>query len=130
MSIQAESRILLKKHTSMNIEKLKFPIGKFQQPETITDMHILKWIMDLETFPSKLEKLVSNLSKEELEYTYRPNSWTIKQVIHHCADSHLNSLMRFKLALTEDNPTIKHYDENSWATLVDYNDDIDIRLSN
>jgi hypothetical protein len=74
--------------------------------------------------------LTSHLGKEELKWKCRPEGWTIKQVIHHCSDSHINSIIRFKLALTEDNPTIRPYREERWAELDDsINDDISISLS-
>ena len=76
-------------------------------------------------FLPKLKLYVPRLSVEELNLPYRPDGWTIKQVVHHCADSHMNSLIRFKLALTEDQPTIRPYFEDRWATLVDsLSDDI------
>ena len=71
-----------------------------------------------------MEVLVKDLSPLELDYIYRPGGWTIKQVVHHCADSHMNSLIRFKLALTEDLPTIKPYFEERWAELADYHNPI------
>ena len=113
----------------MDIEKLKFPIGKFIKPEIISNLDVLTWIETIEMFPSKLINMISNLSVEELNWKYRPQGWKIKQVIHHCADSHINSFIRFKLALTEDNPTIKPYDEATWATLIDGDcDDISASL--
>lgn len=103
----------------MNLEKLKFPIGLFNPPTQITQDNLNRWISDFESFPQALEQMVSTLSQEQLEWKYRPNGWSIKQVIHHCADSHMNSLIRFKLALTEENPTIRPYYEDRWANLLD-----------
>ncbi|MFD2033600.1 YfiT family bacillithiol transferase [Belliella marina] len=103
----------------MEIEKLKFPIGKFDKPTTITKNIVEQWIDDISTFPARLTGEVINLTDEQLDTEYRPNGWTIRQVIHHCADSHMNSLTRLKLALTEDEPTIKPYFEERWAELVD-----------
>ncbi|MGY6560100.1 MAG: YfiT family bacillithiol transferase [Nitritalea sp.] len=103
----------------MDIEKLKFPIGKFDPPTTITKENIKKWISDISTFPKRLASEVLNLTDEQLDTPYRPNGWTIRQVVHHCADSHMNSLTRLKLALTEDQPTIKPYFEERWAELPD-----------
>ncbi len=108
---------------NFDIEKLKFPIGDFTKPKTITDLDIKNWIVDITLFPLRIKKLTENLSIEQLNWIYRPEGWSIKQVIHHCADSHMNSLIRFKLALTEDNPTIKPYNEAKWAELVDGNED-------
>ncbi|WP_262731931.1 MULTISPECIES: YfiT family bacillithiol transferase [Gaetbulibacter] len=109
--------------TTEALQKLKYPIGTFKKPELITQDHITSWINDIEQLPSTLEALTKNLTKEELNWVYRPDGWTIKQVVHHCGDSHLNSIIRFKLALTEDAPTIKPYLENRWAELPDSTDD-------
>jgi hypothetical protein len=105
------------------LETLKFPIGHFAKPDLITEKEIENWMETIEMFPSKLKNMVSDLSVEELNWVYRPEGWKIKQVVHHCADSHMNSFIRFKLALTEDNPIIKPYEEAIWATLVDGNCD-------
>lgn len=110
---------------NFNLEKLKFPIGKYQKPDSISENDIKTWIASIENFPIKIKKLTSTLSVEELNWVYRPEGWTIKQVIHHCADSHINSFVRFKLALTEDTPTIKPYEEAKQAELADgISDDI------
>lgn len=101
------------------IEELKYPIGKFIKPKRITADLLAKSINDIQTFPVKLSKAVAGLTKNQLNTKYRPNGWTIRQVINHCADSHMNSLVRFKLALTEKKPTIKPYFEDRWAELVD-----------
>lgn len=103
----------------MDLEKLKYPIGKPQIPTHISANHISDWITVLELFPSKLKALVENLSEEQLDTAYRPGGWTIRQVIHHVADSHHNSYTRFKWALTEDQPIIKAYFEDRWAELFD-----------
>jgi len=104
-----------------NIEELKYPIGKFQAPVTIDNIQIKEWIETIERFPRKLSYEVLNLTQIQLEKQYRPNGWTIRQVVNHCADSHINSFIRFKLALTEDVPTIKPYFEDLWAELPDSN---------
>jgi len=104
---------------NINIEKLKFPIGEFKKPAIISAEQIEIWISDIEQFPKKLDALVSNLTKEKLNWTYRPFGWTIQQVVHHCADSHINSFCRFKLSLTEDTPLIRPYFEDKWAELPD-----------
>ncbi|MGL5113132.1 MAG: YfiT family bacillithiol transferase [Flavobacterium sp.] len=101
------------------IENLKFPIGKFEKPTTITNAILEKWIEDIAAFPARLNSEVINLTNKQLDTQYRPNGWTIRQVVHHCADSHMNSLIRLKLALTEDEPTIKPYFEERWAELAD-----------
>jgi hypothetical protein len=104
----------------MNLETLKFPIGRFQKPSLINDSEIENWIADIVSFPIKLQAEVSNLTEEQLLLTYRPEGWNIRQIVHHCADSHMNSFIRFKLALTEVVPTIKPYFEDRWAELADY----------
>ena len=106
----------------MTIEQLKYPIGTFSVPQSITAEAISDWISDIQEFPKTMVSLVENLSAKELNIPYRPEGWNIKQVVHHCADSHMNSIIRFKLALTEDSPTIRPYYEDRWATLVDGND--------
>ena len=112
----------------MNTEHLRFPIGPFIAPEEITKQDLHGWIYDFELFPTRLEELIENMAIEELNWKYRPGGWSVKQVIHHCADSHMNSMMRFKLALTEDNPVIRPYYEDRWAELVDSRSD-DVRAS-
>ena len=104
---------------SSDLNELKYPIGKFKMPETIEKEQMIQWVDIIDTFPKSLTKLVVKLSEQELNYRYRPGGWTIRQLIHHCADSHMNSFIRFKLALTEDSPVIKPYDEASWAELPD-----------
>ena len=101
------------------LETLRYPIGKFQKPGTITDDLINKWIDALEEFPDRLAKQVSGLTNGQLETPYRPGGWTVRQLVHHIADSHHNSYIRFKWALTEDTPVIKVYNEKKWAELHD-----------
>lgn len=106
----------------IDIEQLKYPIGQFQKPAIITTEQIEEWTKIIENFPSKLNEEVKNLTEDELQKQYRSNGWTITQVVNHCADSHMNSLIRFKLTLTEETPTIKPYFENLWAELADSKD--------
>lgn len=103
----------------INLEKLRYPIGEFVCPAEITTSDINNWIEIIEEFPSKLKNQVEELSNTDLQKTYRPNGWTIAQVVNHCSDSHMNSFIRFKLALTENSPTIKPYFEDRWAELRD-----------
>jgi hypothetical protein len=105
--------------TNEALEKLKYPIGKFEAPDIIDSQILKSWISDIEAFPQHLETLIIPLITANLNLSYRPNGWTVKQVVHHCADSHMNALIRFKLALTEDAPIIKPYHEDKWANLVD-----------
>ncbi len=102
-----------------DIEILRYPIGKFQQPEQIGKEQLDNWIKIIDEFPKILKNEVENITEKELAKPYRPNCWTITQVVNHCADSHMNSFIRFKLALTEETPTIKPYIENLWAELSD-----------
>ncbi len=101
------------------LQQLQYPIGHFNIPVEITKAQIAQWIKILENYPTRLETLVVNLSPEQLETPYRPEGWTVRQVIHHLADSHHHSYTRFKWALTEDKPVIKAYDEKEWSTLFD-----------
>ncbi len=101
------------------LEQLRYPIGKFQVPVTITDAHISEWIAVLEALPSELQALVKDLTDVQLETPYRPGGWTVRQLVHHIPDSHHNSYIRFKWAMTEETPLIKAYDENAWSNLFD-----------
>lgn len=112
-----------------DIESLRYPIGRLKLPDEIQDDQIREWIRTIEIFPSKIRELTESLSVEELDWRYRPDGWTIRQVVHHCADSHMNSITRFKLALTEEVPTIKPYLEDKWAELPDSKAPISISLS-
>jgi hypothetical protein len=104
---------------NMALEKLKYPIGKFENPKEVTGAMFRHYISDISTFPQRLRNEVMTLSDLQLNTTYRPGGWTIKQVINHCADSHVNAFTRLKLTLTEDKPTIKPYYEDRWAELPD-----------
>ena len=104
---------------STNLESLRYPIGKFKSPDLISDEQLEEWIDILESFPKKLESLVSSLNDEQLDTPYRDGGWTIRQVVHHLSDSHHHSYIRFKWALTEDKPVIKYYFEDRWAELQD-----------
>jgi DinB superfamily len=101
------------------MEDLRYPVGKFQMPEGVTPDQRRQFIDEIAQTPARLRLAVSGLSPEQLETAYRPGGWTVRQVVHHLPDSHLNSYIRFKLALTEDEPTIKPYDEGRWAELID-----------
>ena len=103
----------------MELEQLKYPVGKFDYVKTISFADVPTAIQTIAEFPVKLTVLVESLTPEQLATPYRPGGWTAAQVVHHLADSHSNALIRFKLTLTEDNPTIKPYMENLWAELAD-----------
>ncbi|MFL0585003.1 YfiT family bacillithiol transferase [Solibacillus silvestris] len=100
---------------------MKYPIGSFQFDDEITSSVISEWIDEIEDLPRLLQDTVKNLDDEQLNTPYRSGGWTVRQVIHHVADSHMNAYVRFKLALTEEKPVIKPYDETKWAELEDYN---------
>ena len=101
------------------LEQLKYPIGRFKNPENFTPEFLENCISVIENFPENLRREVINLSDNQLDTPYRENGWTVRQVVHHCADSHINSILRFKLALTEEKPTIKPYFEDRFAELAD-----------
>ncbi len=98
---------------------LSYPIGKYAEPESITPALIAQWIDEIEAAPAQLRQAVHGLDDAQLDTPYRPGGWTVRQVVHHVPDSHLNSYVRFKLAVTEPEPTIKPYDEAKWAELPD-----------
>ncbi|HMG33520.1 MAG TPA: putative metal-dependent hydrolase [Blastocatellia bacterium] len=98
---------------------LRFPIGKAQLERDLTGARRRELIDQIAAAPENLRKAVLGLKEEQLDTEYRPGGWTVRQVVHHVPDSHLNSYIRFKLALTEDEPTIKPYDEAAWAELLE-----------
>ena len=100
-------------------QDLRFPTGKFQRPAELDAVGRAKAIEIIAGTPARLRAAVGGLSDEQIETPYRPGGWTVRQVVHHVADSHLNAYIRFKLALTEDVPTIKPYEEALWAELAD-----------
>jgi hypothetical protein len=106
----------------MTEQDLRFPIGPFKRPDTITKDMLAVWISDISSFSARLKQEVAHLDNVQLDTRYRPDGWTIRQVVHHCADSHTNSITRFKLALTEDRPTVRPYFEDRWAELADCKD--------
>lgn len=107
---------------------LRYPVGKFQRIENITESQRRGFIDAIAETPAKLKAAVAGLNDQQLDTPYRPDGWTVRQVVHHLADSHLNSFVRFKLALTEQEPIIKPYDEKRWAELPDSKTPIDLSL--
>lgn len=105
--------------TNQELQALKYPIGGLSFPKEISTAMMQEWIDNIASFPNQIKTAIEGLNEAELNWIYRPDGWTIKQVIHHCADSHMNAFIRFKLALTEEIPTIKPYLEASWAQLAD-----------
>ncbi len=104
----------------MTLEQQRYPIGRFQAPKNISDKLLNEAITILEIFPENLNTMVHGMDNDMLNKLYREGGWSIRQVVHHLADSHHNSYTRFKWALTEDNPVIKAYDETAWAEVGDY----------
>ncbi len=102
-----------------NILTLKYPIGKFTFKEDAASETRKIFIQEIAYTPAKLKEAVINLDDKKLDTPYRPEGWTIRQVVHHLPDSHMNAYVRMKLALTEDEPTIKTYEEHKWAELKD-----------
>lgn len=102
------------------MEKLKYPVGEFSLEEKPGKAQLQLFIGVIKKLPEKLSDSVKELNDEQLDTRYREGGWTIRQVIHHIGDSHANAYIRFKLALTEDNPTIRPYFEDRWAELEDY----------
>lgn len=103
----------------MDYNDLKYPIGRYEKPALITPVHRQFYIADMENMPRRMRNETEHLTDAQLDTPYRENGWTLRQVVHHCADSHINSFTRFKLSLTEDKPIIKSYREERWAELPD-----------
>lgn len=98
---------------------LRYPIGEFKYEAPLTDTERQACLAIIEETPARMRAAVAGLNEEQLDTAYRPEGWTVRQVVHHVPESHLNSYIRFKLALTEDEPTIKPYYEDRWAKLDD-----------
>lgn len=98
---------------------LRFPVGKYEAREKLTDENRKQILAQLAETPKRLRAAVAGLSREQLNTPYRDGGWTVQQVVHHLADAHMNAYTRFKLALTEDEPTVKPFDEARWAELSD-----------
>ena len=101
------------------VEKLRYPIGKFSFDADVTPEKRRTWIQEIDRLPRELRRAVSGLSPRQLDTPYREGGWTVRQLAHHLADSHMNSFIRWKLALTEPTPTIKPYDQDAWVTTGD-----------
>ena len=107
---------------------LRYPIGKSAIPEIISDTYLKEAIEAIRTTPERLAKAIEGLNDQQLDTPYRPDGWTVRQVVHHVPDSHANSYVRFHWALTEDDPRIKVYKEGSWANLA-YNQSMPVDVS-
>jgi len=101
------------------MDDLRYPIGRHQRPAALTDDQRRAAIDAIAATPGNLRAAIRGLDDSQLDTPYRPGGWTVRQVVHHVPDSHMNAYTRFKLALTEDTPTIKPYNEAEWAKLVD-----------
>ncbi|MHA4847276.1 YfiT family bacillithiol transferase [Flavitalea antarctica] len=96
----------------------RYPIGKYME-KPFSEVQRKQWLSDIRYLPGQIEHSIQNLDEAQLDTPYREGGWTIRQVVHHVADSHMNAYIRFKLGLTENNPTIKPYEEALWAELAD-----------
>ena len=103
----------------MTAADLRYPIGPFAAPSRLDAAARADAIETIAATPARLREVVADLSDAQLDTPYRPGGWTVRQLVHHVPDSHLNAYIRFKLSLTEDHPTIKPYDQEAWATLAD-----------
>jgi uncharacterized damage-inducible protein DinB len=112
------------------VTDLRFPIGKHKREENLTPARRSALIEIIAGTPQKLREALHGLSAGQLDTPYRPGGWTVRQVVHHMPDSHLNAYIRFKLALTEEQPTIKPYEEDRWAELPDtFNTPVEVSLA-
>ena len=100
-------------------DEIRFPVGDFVIAPAVTDEKRRRWIAEIAQAPTKLRGALAGLSEDQLNARYREGGWTLRQVVHHLADAHVNGFARFKLALTEDNPPIKTYEEALWAETID-----------
>ncbi len=96
----------------------RYPIGEYV-PKPFSIEQKIEWLADIKFLPLQIENAILNLDESQLQTPYREGGWTVHQLVHHVADSHMNAYIRFKVGLTEDNPTIKPYDENEWTKLHD-----------
>lgn len=101
---------------------LRYPVGKYERRDTLTPDERTSMIAEIAETPARMRKAIAGLTDSQLETPYREGGWAVRQVVHHVPDSHLNSYTRFKLALTEEHPTIRPYDEAKWAELSDSRD--------
>lgn len=102
----------------LDLDLLRYPIGRYES-KPFSEQQKDAWLNDIKFLPQLLENAISNLDEAQLQTPYRGGGWTVQQVVHHVADSHMNAFCRFRLGLTEENPTIRPYDESAWAKLSD-----------
>lgn len=136
MALNAHNRLFLpllivyRKYQISNFNSMtdpRYPIGKFE-PQPFSEKQKAAWLADIQFLPRLVEQAIENLDEAQLKTPYRDGGWTVQQLVHHIADSHMNAYIRFKLGLTETNPTIKPYAEQEWALLAD-NDLVPINVS-
>jgi len=122
-------RIPVRNWYSGHMSDLRYPIGRFQYAGAGSEEQRRDLITRIENLPARLRAAVAGWSDEQLDTPYRPDGWTVRQVVHHVADSHINSYVRFRLALTEDTPAVKGYDQEAWAKLPDCAAPVDVSLA-
>ncbi len=110
-------------------EDLRFPIGKYDKDTKVSAEQRKQFISEIAALPNNLREAVKDLSDAQIDTPYRPGGWTVRQVVHHVGDSHMNSFIRFKLALSEDNPTIRPYAEDRWAETAEYKMPVEVSLN-
>ena len=114
---------------TITADDLSYPLGRFRPHASPDRSHRSAAVRDIAELPQKIRAAVAGLDDRQLDTPYRSGGWTVRQVVHHVADSHMNAFIRMKLALSEDAPTIKPYDENAWATQADMRLPIDPSLA-
>jgi DinB superfamily len=112
----------------MTTTDLRYPVGRFERPAEVSEAAFSDAVGVLTGLPGAMRSAVAGLSPSQLDTPYRPDGWTVRQVVHHVADSHMQAYGRVKLALTEEGPTIRPYDEKGWAGLVDSAEPVDVSL--
>jgi hypothetical protein len=103
----------------MDTPDLRYPVGEFRFPDSVSAEDLARFIEQIADTPARMRAAIAGLADAQLDTPYRPGGWTVRQLAHHVPDSHINSYVRFRLALTEDSPVIKPYEEARWAELAD-----------
>jgi DinB superfamily len=103
----------------MDTPDLRYPVGEFHFPDSVSVQDLARFIDQIAETPARMRAAMAGLTDQQLDTPYRPGGWTVRQLAHHVPDSHINSYVRFRLALTEDDPVIKPYEEKLWAELPD-----------
>lgn len=107
------------RHSGPPTEDLRYPLGRFKTDLRVTEEKRRAWVDEIAALPANVRAAVRGLSEDQLDTRYRPDGWTVRQVVHHLPDSHLTAYERFKLALTEDEPMVKTFEQDAWAALAD-----------